>query len=90
MACGFWFNFGGQTCVSLNVNIDGTVALSVGTAGCRRVAPSMCLMAAEELGIPYDKVRAILADTPSLGYNDVTDGSRPTFATGMAANSGCA
>ena len=45
----------------------------------------MCLMAAEELGIPYDKVRAILADTPSLGYNDLTDGSRPTFATGMAA-----
>ena len=31
VACGFWFNFGGQTCVSLNVNIDGTVALAVGT-----------------------------------------------------------
>jgi CO/xanthine dehydrogenase Mo-binding subunit len=44
----------------------------------------MCLMAAEELGIPYDKVRCIVADTSSLGYNDVTDGSRVTFSSGMA------
>ena len=41
---------------------------------------SLALMAAEELGIPYDKVRAIIADTSSLGYNDVTDGSRTTFS----------
>jgi L-erythro-3,5-diaminohexanoate dehydrogenase len=44
----------------------------------------MCLMTAEELGIPYEKVRAVVADTGTLGYNDVTDGSRTTFATGMA------
>jgi len=41
-------------------------------------------MAAEALGIPYEKVRAIVADTASLGYNDVTDGSRTTFASGLA------
>ncbi|MET1027895.1 MAG: xanthine dehydrogenase family protein molybdopterin-binding subunit [Dongiaceae bacterium] len=84
MACGFWFNFGGQTCVSLNVVADGTVTLSVGTPDIGGSRASMCLMAAEEFGIPYDKVRAIIADTSSLGYNDVTDGSRVTFATGMA------
>jgi len=84
MACGFWFNFGGQTCVSLNVNIDGTVALAVGTPDIGGSRASMSLMAAEELGIPYDKVRTIIADTSSLGYNDVTDGSRVTFASGMA------
>jgi CO/xanthine dehydrogenase Mo-binding subunit len=84
MACGFWFNFGGQTCVSLNVTVDGTCTLSVGTPDIGGSRASMCLMAAEELGIPYDKVRAIVADTSSLGYNDVTDGSRTTFATGMA------
>jgi CO/xanthine dehydrogenase Mo-binding subunit len=84
VACGFWFNFGGQTCVSLNINIDGTVALAVGTPDIGGSRASMCLMAAEELGIPYDQVRAIVADTSSLGYNDVTDGSRVTFASGMA------
>lgn len=83
-ACGFWFNFGGQTCVSLNVNIDGTVALAVGTPDIGGSRASMCLMAAEELGIPYECVRTVVADTSSLGYNDVTDGSRVTFASGMA------
>ncbi len=81
---GFWFNFGGQTCVSLNVNIDGTVALVVGTPDIGGSRASMCLMAAEELGIPYDKVRAIVADTSSLGYNDISEGSRVTFSTGLA------
>ena len=41
-------------------------------------------MAAEALGIDYDRVRAIVADTSSLGFNDVTGGSRATFASGMA------
>jgi CO/xanthine dehydrogenase Mo-binding subunit len=41
-------------------------------------------MAAEELGIAYDKVRAIIADTASLGYNDTSEGSRVTFSAGMA------
>ncbi|MDJ0935281.1 MAG: xanthine dehydrogenase family protein molybdopterin-binding subunit [Kiloniellales bacterium] len=84
VASGFWFNFGGQTCVSLNINEDGTVALAVGTPDIGGSRASMCLMAAEALGIDYDRVRAIVADTSSLGYNDVTDGSRTTFASGMA------
>jgi len=84
VAAGFWFNFGGQTCVSLNINIDGTVALSVGTPDIGGSRASMCLMAAEELGIGYDKVRAIVADTSSLGYNDISEGSRVTFSTGLA------
>ena len=44
----------------------------------------MSMMAAEELGIPYDKVRTVIADTGSLGQNEVTDGSRVTFAVGLA------
>ena len=85
VACGFWFNFGGETSVSLNVNVDGTVGLSVGTPDIGGSRASIGNMAAEELGIPHDKVRCIIADTASLGYNDVTDGSRVTFASGMAA-----
>jgi CO/xanthine dehydrogenase Mo-binding subunit len=84
MACGFWFNFGGQSCVTLNIGVDGTVGLVTGSPDIGGSRASMCLMAAEELGIPYEKVRSIVADTGALGYNDVTDGSRTTFATGMA------
>jgi len=45
---------------------------------------SMALMAAETLGIDYDQIRSIVADTSSVGYTLVTGGSRVTFATGMA------
>jgi CO/xanthine dehydrogenase Mo-binding subunit len=84
VACGFWFNFGGQTCTSININADGTAVLSVGTIDVGGSRASMCLMAAEELGIPYEKVRCVVADTSSLGYNDMSDGSRVTFSSGMA------
>ncbi len=84
MACGFWFNFGGQTCTSLNVNPDGTVTVAVGTIDVGGSRASMGLIAAEELGIPYENVRCVVADTSSLGHNDMSDGSRVTFSSGMA------
>src|SRR5262249_39608015 len=74
IATGFWFNFGGQTCVSLNINVDGTVALAVGTPDIGGSRASMSQIAAEELGIGYDRIRTIVADTGSLGYNDITEG----------------
>jgi CO/xanthine dehydrogenase Mo-binding subunit len=84
VACGFWFNFGGNTCVSLNITPDGTVNLTEGNPDIGGSRASMSMMAAEELGIPYDRVRTVIADTASLGLNDVTDGSRVTFAVGLA------
>jgi CO/xanthine dehydrogenase Mo-binding subunit len=84
MACGFWFNFGGQTCTDLNIGIDGTVSLAVGTVDVGGSRASLSLVAAEELGIPYEQVKAVVADTASLGYNDMTDGSRGTFSSSMA------
>ncbi|MEO1139205.1 MAG: xanthine dehydrogenase family protein molybdopterin-binding subunit [Pseudomonadota bacterium] len=84
VACGFWFNFGGDTCVSLNITPDGTATVSEGNPDIGGSRASMSMMAAEELGIPYEKVRTIVADTGSLGQNEVTDGSRVTFAVGLA------
>jgi CO/xanthine dehydrogenase Mo-binding subunit len=84
MACGFWFNFGGQTCTDLNIGVDGTVSLAVGTVDVGGSRASLSLVAAEELGIEYGRVKAVVADTSSLGYNDMTDGSRGTFSSSMA------
>ena len=85
VASGFWFNFGGETSLALNVNADGTVALAVGTPDIGGSRASICLMAAEELGIDYGKVQVIVADSSSLGFNDTTGGSRVTFSCGLAA-----
>ena len=84
MACGFWFNFGGQTCTDLNINADGTVTLAVGTVDVGGSRASLSLIAAEELGIDYTDIKAVVADTATLGYNDMTDGSRGTFSSSMA------
>ena len=84
MACGFWFNFGGQTCTDLNIGADGTVNLTVGTIDVGGAKASLSLIAAEELGIPYEQVKCHVGDTSSLGHNDTTEGSRGTFSSGMA------
>ena len=84
MACGFWFNFGGQTCTDLNIGTDGTVTIAVGTVDVGGSRASLSLVAAEELGIAYEQVKAVIADTSTLGYNDMTDGSRGTFSSSMA------
>jgi CO/xanthine dehydrogenase Mo-binding subunit len=83
IASGFWFNRGGETTGTLNIAIDGSVTLILGTSDVAGSRISISMMAAEELGIPVDKVRAIMADTHSLGFNRVTAGSRTTFSTGM-------
>ncbi|MBC8035677.1 MAG: xanthine dehydrogenase family protein molybdopterin-binding subunit [Rhizobiales bacterium] len=84
MACGFWFNFGGQTCTDINVGVDGTVTVTVGTIDVGGSRASLSLIAAEELGIPYEQVKVVIGDTGTLGHNDMTDGSRGTFSSGMA------
>jgi CO/xanthine dehydrogenase Mo-binding subunit len=83
VAAGFWFNRGGETTGSLNIAPDGSVTLLLGTSDVAGSRISISMMAAEELGIPVDKVRAVMADTSALGFNRVTAGSRTTFSTGM-------
>ncbi len=80
VASGFWFNIGGETCVTMNINEDGTVALLSGTPDIGGSRASLAMMAAEELGIDVDKVRPMIADTASLPYTFLTGGSRATFA----------
>jgi CO/xanthine dehydrogenase Mo-binding subunit len=84
LSCGFWFNHGGETSVTLALSEDGTAQLSVGTPDIGGSRASMAQMAAEELGIPYENVRTTIADTATLGYNEVSHGSRVTYASGLA------
>jgi CO/xanthine dehydrogenase Mo-binding subunit len=84
LACGFWFNIGGESSAAVHVDEDGgaTVVSANPDIGGSRAA--MAMMAAETLGLPIERVRAIVADTTAIGFSAVTGGSRVTFATGMA------
>jgi CO/xanthine dehydrogenase Mo-binding subunit len=84
VASGYWFNGGGESSATVHVNADGTVVLATGSPDIGGSRASMAIMAAETLGIDYDQVRPIIADTASVGYTHVTGGSRVTFATGQA------
>ncbi|HEV8144688.1 MAG TPA: xanthine dehydrogenase family protein molybdopterin-binding subunit, partial [Methylomirabilota bacterium] len=46
VASGFWFNIGGETCVSLTVNEDGTVSLMAGTPDIGGLRASLAMVAA--------------------------------------------
>jgi CO/xanthine dehydrogenase Mo-binding subunit len=84
VASGFWFNVGMQSSANVSINEDGTAVVVSGNPDIGGSRASLALMAAEELGIPYEHVRPVVADTETVGYNDLTGGSRVTFATGMA------
>ena len=85
IACGFWFNIGGESSAGCHVAEDGTVVAVSGSPDIGGSRASIGMMVAEVLGIPAEKVRTIIPDTSSIGFTHVTGGSRVTFATGMAA-----
>ncbi|MFI5315023.1 MAG: xanthine dehydrogenase family protein molybdopterin-binding subunit [Myxococcota bacterium] len=84
VACGFWFNAGLSSSANVSINEDGSAVVMSGCPDIGGSRASLALMAAEELGIPVEQVRPVVVDTESIGYNDLTGGSRVTFATGMA------
>ena len=89
VASGYWFNGGGESSATVHVNEDGTAVVATGSPDIGGSRASMALMAAEALGIPYEHVRPIIADTNSVGYTQATGGSRVTYATGMAVINAC-
>ncbi len=86
VASGFWFNAGLQSSVAVSVNPDGTVNLIEGSVDIGGTRASLTMQLAETLGIGYDDIHATVVDTDSVGHNDVTGGSRTTFASGLAVH----
>ncbi|MBV9860048.1 MAG: xanthine dehydrogenase family protein molybdopterin-binding subunit, partial [Alphaproteobacteria bacterium] len=84
VASGFWFNIGGESSAAVHINEDGTAAVVEGNPDIGGTRAAMAMMAAEVLGISYERVRPVVADTASTGFSFLTGGSRVTFATGMA------
>jgi xanthine dehydrogenase molybdenum-binding subunit len=84
IASGYWFNIGLKSSANLAVNADGTVTLTEGSTDIGGSRASMAMHVAEVLGLQAHDVRPQVVDTESVGYTDVTGGSRTTYATGYA------
>ena len=67
------------------MNADGSVSLVEGSTDIGGSRTSIAMQLAETLGIRAEDVVPAVVDTDSVGYTDVTGGSRVTFATGWAA-----
>lgn len=85
VASGFWFNCGLKSSATASVNADGSVSLVEGSTDIGGTRTSLAMQLAEALGIRAEDVRPVVGDTDSVGYTDVTGGSRVTFASGWAA-----
>ncbi len=69
----------------VRINEDGTVSLFTGEVDLGEgVATTLALFAAEELGIPHDKVFVYPVDTDTSPYGLGTYASRTTFMGGLA------
>ena len=83
-AVGFWFNAGMNSSATITLDSDGSAAVVTGNPDIGGTRVAQALMVSEELGIPVDRVRPSVADTDSVGFTDITGGSRVCYATGMA------
>ena len=89
VATGFWFNIGEASSATVNLNENGTATVITGSPDIGGSRASMAIMAAEELGLDVHLIQPVVGDTEVVGFADVTEGSRATFATGMAVVEAC-
>jgi CO/xanthine dehydrogenase Mo-binding subunit len=84
VACAFWFNAGMSSSATVSLEADGSATVVTGNPDIGGTRVAQALMVSEELGVPIERVRPVVADTDTAGYTDITAGSRVCYATGMA------
>jgi CO/xanthine dehydrogenase Mo-binding subunit len=83
VASGFWFNAGGESSAQVNITEDGNVTVMTGHPDIGGSRASTANIAAELLGIHPSRVNVLIGDTASVGFSNLTGGSRVTFASAM-------
>ena len=89
IACGLWYPAGGACAADINLTGDGTATLIIGSCDLTGTRTSMAQIAAEEFGIPLDKVTVVTGDTDTAPHSDVTNSSRITRQMGTAVYRVC-
>ncbi|MBV1796646.1 xanthine dehydrogenase family protein molybdopterin-binding subunit [Siccirubricoccus sp. G192] len=83
VASGFWFNAGGESSAQVNITEDGNVVVTTGHPDIGGSRASTANITAELLGIDYRKVSVLIGDTSTIGFSNLTGGSRVTYASAM-------
>src|SRR5271165_4886308 len=83
VASGFWFNAGGESSAQVNVTEDGNVVVTTGHPDIGGSRASIANITAELLGIDYRRVSVLIGDTATIGFSNLTGGSRVLFASAM-------
>ena len=83
VASGFWYNAGGESSAQLNITEDGNVTVTTGHPDVGGSRASIANVTAELLGIDHSRVSVLIGDTSSIGFSNLTGGSRVTFASAM-------
>lgn len=83
VASGFWFNAGGESSAQVNITEDGNVVVTTGHPDIGGSRAAIANITAELLGIDYKRVSVLIGDTATIGYSNLTGGSRVLFASAM-------
>jgi CO/xanthine dehydrogenase Mo-binding subunit len=83
VANGWWFNAGGESSAQVNITEDGNVVVTTGHPDIGGSRASIANITAELLGIDYDRVSVLIGDTATIGFSNLTGGSRVLFASAM-------
>ncbi|MFC1532842.1 xanthine dehydrogenase family protein molybdopterin-binding subunit [Thermodesulfobacteriota bacterium] len=89
IACGFWPPSAGPAAAHINVNTDGTIALSIGSVDISGTRTSLAQLVAEELGIPFEKVTVVTGDTDTAPYSIMSVGSMITRSLSVPICEAC-
>ena len=84
IATGYWFNIAESSSATINLSEDGRAVVMTGSPDIGGSRASMAIMAAEVIGIDVKLIQPVVGDTETVGFTDVTEGSRATYATGIA------
>jgi len=83
VASGFWYNAGGESSAQVNVTEDGNVVVVTGHPDVGGSRASIANVTAELLGVDHSRISVLIGDTASIGFSNLTGGSRVTFASAM-------
>src|SRR5258708_24823492 len=77
VASGYWFNGGGESSASVQINADGTVLVATGSPDIGGSRASVAPIAAEALRRDYHQAPAVAPGTPPGRHTHVTRRRRP-------------